>query len=574
MSVWAVRGLLVAAVGYAWVRAHVRPDAGDDGGIALVDVTHAAGIGFAHRRPSLHPSLRHIAPQLPATGAGVSVVDVDGDGWMDLFAVTSEETAAHALYRNRGDGTFEDWTGRWGAHGVNRAGHHAAMGSIWADIDGDGDVDGLIYGFGRQQVLRQEAGRLVDGTADAGLVDLWMNAACATWIDHDRDGDLDLFLGGYFPETLDLWDPGTTRVMHEDGEDARNGGRDLLLRNDGGRFTDVSEAAGLRGTRWTYACSVADLDADGWPDLYLANDWSGEALWRNREGVFEEVADAGLGRRAKAGMNVAFGDVHNRGEHAVYVTNIVAPGWVVQGNNLRVSRLASGGGLPDIARPPVDGCGYAWGAAFGDLDRDGWQDLVVTNGHTTAGAGDYWYDFARVHAGNAGIMQDVANWAPWGDRSMSGGEPSCLFRNLGGEGFVDVAVATGLDDLDDGRSVVLTDLRNVGALDVVIANQHGPLRVYRNDTPAQGHHWIGLALRGEAGNPTGVGATVRVRWAGQEQVHAVTAGGGMSAQADPRVFIGLGRVNRVDHIEVRWPDGVLQAVGGLAVDRYHTIVKP
>lgn len=573
--VWGVRALLVAVAVFAFTRSRARGDVDDAGVLALREVSEAAGLDFAHGGPVFHPMLRPIAPQVPATGAGVSVVDADGDGWMDLYVVTSAPGEANALFHNQRDGRFVDVAGRSDAAAVNEDGAYAAMGSVWADVDGDGDADGFVYGWGRQRFLRNDGDlRFTDATAEVGL-DRWMNPACAVWFDPDRDGDMDLFVGGYFREDLDLWDPGTPEVMHEDGEDARDGAPDRLFLNRGdGTFEDATDRSGLHGTRWTYACSAADLDDDGWVDLYLANDWSGEAAWRNVGGTFEPFEGLGLDRRSKAGMNVSFGDVANTGELAVYVTNIAAPGWLVQGNNLRISRLAAGAGFPNEAAAPLDQCGYAWGADWGDLDRDGFLDLVVTNGHTSADPDrDYWYHLARVTAGNTGIVRDVRNWAPFEDMSLSGYEPSCLFLNRGDGGFADVAAAAGLDDLLDGRSVVLVDLENRGVLDVVVANQRGPLRAYRNVSSLDGRRWLGLDLR----TPTGgvaYGAEVRVRFGGMEQVQVVTGGGGMSSQTDPRVHVGLGAHGRVDGVRITWPDGSEQALGSLALDRYHRLVQP
>jgi hypothetical protein len=571
---WLTRAVFVGAAVYAWARSHAPATVDADASIRLVERATEAGVRFRHGRPTFHASLAHIAPQVPAVGAGVSVVDADGDGWMDLYAVTSQDGAPNALFRNRGDGTFEEIAEAAGAAAPNASGAYAAMGSIWADIDHDGDHDGLVYGWGKQRLLRNEGGaRFRDDTDPSGLSG-WHNPACALWLDHDRDGDLDLFFGGYYPEDVDLWHPKSTAILHNDGEDANNGGRNRLYQNDGqGRFTEVD--VGLEGTRWTYACSAADLDDDGWTDIFLANDWSGEELWRNVNGRFERAAEIGLDRRAKAGMNVSFGDVHNRAEPAVYVTNITAAGWLVQGNNLRISRLATGGGFENVASPPVDACGFAWGADFGDLDNDGFMDLVVTNGFRSANRErDYWYHLARVSAGNTAIVQDAANWTPFEDMSLSGYERSCLFRNQAGAGFVDVAEASGLTDLQDGRSVVMVDLRNRGQLDVVVANQEGELLIYENRSALTSRHWIGLDLRAGPGHSVAYGAAVRVRFNGQQQVQYVTAGGGMSSQTDPRVHLGLGAAARVDEVEIRWPDGQRSRSGPLEADRYHRIDAP
>jgi hypothetical protein len=565
---------------FAWWQGHRSEAAGaadESGGrgFALREVARASGIDFVHRAPVLDPRLAHVAPLVGGVGAAVSIVDADDDGWADVYAVSSAEGSANALYRNQGDGTFRDVARAAGVADDERDGGSSAMGSIWADVTGDGLSDGFVYKWGwpRLFVNRGEL-RFEDVTADAGLRRR-ANSNAAVFLDYDRDGWLDLYVAGYFRDDVDLADLRDTRIMQESFEFARNGGHNRLMRNRGGlRFQDVTREVGGDSTRWTFAVASADFDEDGWPDLYLANDYGPEELFLNREGkILELLAGVGLDEKSKSGMCVALGDIWNQDRLAVYVTNISKRGFLFQGNNLRVDYLREEGRFFQMAEGPELECGWAWGAQFGDLDDDGFQDLVVVNGFVSASPErDYWYDMSKIAGALGDVFEDARNWPAIGDRSLSGYERTRLLWNRGGRGFFDVAEQVGLDDRLDGRSVALADLFHDGTLDLVIANQAGPLLVYRNERRSE-NHWIGIELEGAGANRDAIGARVRAEFGGHRQVQFVTAGTGFSSQNERCLHFGLGSAEAVERVVVRWPSGAEQVLEGLAADRRHQIVE-
>jgi enediyne biosynthesis protein E4 len=553
-------------------------------GFRMTEVSKAVGIDFAHQVPKLDAKLEHIMPQVASMGAAVSVVDFDRDGWPDLYVTNSGEGSLNGLYRNRGDGTFEDVASAMGVADLNRPETGVSMGAIWGDIDNDGYEDLFLYRWGRPELFHNEGGRTFTRIAGASLPP-WVNANSAVFLDYDRDGLLDLFLGGYYPESLNLWRLEHTRMMPESFEYAKNGGRKYLFHNLGqGRFEEVSAQLGLSSNRWTLAAAAADLRGTGYPDLFIANDYGVSELFLNEGGKrFREAgAETNVGSAPKSGMNAAFGDVLNQGQLAIYVSNISEEGVLIQGNNLWVPAAAKkGGGLryENLAREMgVELGGWSFGAQFGDLNNDGFQDLYLVNGYVSAAKGaSYWYDFSKVAGGHRSIISDARNWPPMEGRSLSGYQQKRVWINDGAGRFQDVAQMVGVTDVFDGRSVALADLQNRGALDALVANQRGPLLVYRNEVSPD-HRWIAFELSGCAGsggpgcsNRSAIGGQVQVFWKGQQQVQEVSGGSGFCAQNQRRLHFGLGRDGAIEKVVVRWPSGKTRELQGLATNTLHRL---
>ncbi len=411
-------------------------------GFHLEDVAARAGLDFVHHGPALDPRLDNVAPLIAAMGASVSVTDVDRDGWPDLYLTNSRFGSPNALYLNRHDGRFVDRAAEAGLADLNRPGEGVSMGAIWGDIDNDGLEDLLVYKYGYLQLFRNLGGlRFEDITVRAGLHQ-WINSNGAIWFDYDRDGLLDLYVTAYFRSDVDLWHVGSTRIMHNSWEFATNGGVNRLFHNlGGGRFEDVTEASGTGSTRWTLAAGSADFNHDGWPDLFLANDYGPEELYLNDSGRRFILTRSGLESDSKSGMSVTLGDVLNRGRLDVFVTNISEPGYLFQGNNLRLNFLAELGRFEQGAGQGgvIADAGWAWGAQLGDLDNDGRNELFIANGYVSADRNrDYWYGMSKVAGANGNLFEDTRNWAPVGNASLSGFERSRVLVNRG-DGWHDVA---------------------------------------------------------------------------------------------------------------------------------------
>jgi hypothetical protein len=558
----------------------VAPDALVRYGFVLEDVAEAAGVDFVHKAPVLDSKLEPIMPVVAAYGAAVSIVDVDRDGWNDLYVTTSAAGAQNALYRNVGDGTFEDVAPALGIADLNREADGASMGAVWGDYDNDGYEDLFLYRWGRPELLHNDGGTgFTRASAGLDLPD-WINANTAVWFDYDADGWLDLFVGCFYRADVNLWDLPDTKVMPESFEYARNGGRNYLLRNRGdGTFEEVGLAMGIASDRWTLAAAAADVDRDGDTDLFVANDYGVNELYLNDGGQgFREVGrDANLARTPKSGMNAAFGDVMNEGAWQLYVTNISEPGVLIHGNDLWVPQHDRGE-QPDYwnmaGAMGVEIAGFAFGAQFADVNNDGWLDLYVTNGYVTGQQPDsYWYDYSMVAGGHEDIIGDAANWPAMEGRSLSGNQADLLWLNDGTGRFRDVARSVGVAARYDGRSVAVADFWNRGVVDLVVASQGAPLRVYRNRV-ADDRHWIGFDLRGVHSNRSAIGAEVHLFWANLEHVRQVEGGNGFAAQNQRRVHFGLGTETAVDSAIVRWPSGTTQRIVAPAVDALHAVKEP
>jgi hypothetical protein len=547
-------------------------------GFQLAESAKRRGVDFVHEGPTFDAKLDHIMPQVASMGAAVAVADFDRDGWQDFYVTNSREGSLNRLYRNKGDGTFSDVASMMGVADVNRSETGVSMGAIWGDYDNDGWEDLFLYRYGKPELFHNEGGRGFK-PAGSGLPPR-VNANAATWLDYDRDGRLDLFLAGYWPDGIDLWKLETTRIMPESFEYANNGGRKYLLRNQGdGTFEDVTAALGITSRRWTLAVTAADLFGTGYPDLFLANDYGVSELFANRQGKrFEDVAgDTGVGRAPKSGMNAALGDVFNDGRLSIYKTNISEPGQLVQGNDLWVPK-AKGSGASEYENLAttlgVDLGGWSWGAQFGDLNNDGAQDIYLVNGYISAGErSSYWYDFSVIAVGHSSIIGDAANWPAMKGRSLSGYQRKRVWINDGFGNFTDVAQAVGASDTNDGRAVALADLRNTGTLDIIVANQRGPLLIYENRVAPE-RHWIQFDLEGTSSNRSAIGARVELHWNGRVQAQIVAAATGFSAQNQRWLHYGLGQARAVDRAVITWPSGRQQTIPNPAVDMRHHVKEP
>jgi len=578
-------------------------------GVYFDEVAKKCGIDFVHRAPEqIDERLKHILPIISSMGAGVSVVDFDRDGWQDLYVINSGEGSRNALYRNLGNGRFEDVARKMGIADLNQPGTGACMGAVWGDYDNDGYEDLFVYRWGRQELFHNDQGKGFTRVTDQAGLPKWMNANTAVWLDYDRDGYLDLFIPGYWRDDVNLWSLENTRIMPESFEYANNGGKKYLLRNKGidanGKwlgFEDVTEAVGLRlpdkvaddeeadevmakdgkrKSRWALAVAATDLRGTGYPDIVLANDYGVNQFYANNGGKrFVDMSQkTGVGDRPKSGMSVCFGDIFNQGRFAVYTTNITESGVLLQKNNLWVPADERAGDelhyLNLAESVGVARGGWSWGAQFGDLNNDGLVDLFLVNGYISANRrASYWFDYSKIAGANTSIISDAANWPNMRGRSLSGYQPKCLWLNRQGK-FDDICQAVGVRDTYDGRAVAMADLWNRGVLDVVCANQKGPLLLYKN-AQANDNRWIQFELEGTRGNRSAIGAQVRVYWNGKVQIQEVSGGNGYASQNQRRLHFGLGKDGQVDRVVIRWPSsGHEQTIRAPEAGKIHQIKEP
>jgi len=549
-------------------------------GFYLEEVAQASGINFVHQAPTLDRQLDHIMPQVASMGAAVSIVDFDRDGWSDIYTTNSGEGSRNSLYRNAGDGTFKDVAGEVGLADVNQASTGVSMGGVWGDYDNDGYEDLFLYKWGKPELFHNDGGLKFSRVTERAGLPPWINANTAIWFDYDNDGLLDLFVGGYYADDVDLWHLKSTRIMPESFEYAKNGGRKYLFHNLGqGSFEEISAQLGIDTRRWALAAAAADLRGTGRPDLFIANDYGVSELYFNDGKQFRAVGEqTGVGFAPKSGMNVGFGDILNQGKFAIYVTNISEQGVLIQGNNLWLPKEGTSGDslqYENFAREMgVELGGWSFGAQFGDLNNDGMLDLYVTNGYVSLDREkNYWYDFSKIAGGNSTIIADAKNWPAMDGRSLSGYQQKRVWLNDGSARFLDVAQAVGATDTNDGRSVALADLWNRGVLDVIVANQRGPLLVYKN-TAAPENQWMAFELEGTASNRSALGTQVRLFWNGQQQVQEVLGGSGFCSQNQRRLHFGLGKDPQIEKAVIRWPSGKIQTLEKPASRQIYKLKEP
>jgi hypothetical protein len=512
-------------------------------GIKFREVSKAWGIDFRHHNGS---SGKRYMPE--STVGGVVIFDFDGDGDEDVFFVDggsfpgyTGEPARSRLFRNDGDGHFTDWTE---PSGIKTA--YYGGGGVAGDVDGDGDLDLFVTGFGGEQLFRNNGdGTFADVTEKAGLTNpLWSSSAA--FADVDNDGDLDLLVVDYVDFTLannkvcgDL----SRKLLGYCHPDVYNGLPVHFFRNQGnGTFKDATQEAGFgKAIGPGLGVVFGDVDNDGWQDVYIANDNKPNFLFHNKgNGTFEDISvlsGTSVNERGQpeAGMGVDMGDYDNDG-----LLDIVVMNFEFETNALYKNL---GGGAFIDARSPAGiaepSLRYlAFGTAFADFDQDGDLDLVVANGHTNDNAAEFF-------AGSSYAQRNQ------------------VYENLGNGKFRE-DTHTGMDLVRVHRGLAVGDLDGDGDLDVVVANENQPCEVYQN-VGANGH-WLQVDFAAAAGNRFGIGARLELEAAGKKQIRDVKAGSSYASANALAVLFGTGKSEKVDRLTVRRP-GKVQVFEGLPADR-------
>jgi hypothetical protein len=571
----------------------------------FTNVADSAGIGFTNR---YYPAF--LATKLPFAmirygPAGISAADYDNDGFYDLFIPDGVESK---LFRNTGDGHFEDVTARAGLSGLD-----GVSTGVFADYDNDGYKDLFVSRtFKPNQLFHNNGdGTFTDVTAKAGI-----GADCCTtvasWADYDNDGYLDLYVGRYLDPRLKI--PTTFY--------ARNGEPNQLYHNNGdGTFTNVTEKSGTGEIGLCLGTVFGDINDDGYPDLYVVNDFGRKTLYRNnKNGTFTDITVKSGTLAYGAGMDASMADYDNDGKLDIYCTNIRSEEawyaeWPTVGRYMvntwkqgvwqtdmplymqvfqqsgtdfvKVFQdMASGNTLlrnrgdetfedttvKANANPP----GWFWGATFQDFDNDGWLDVFAANGWVYNDKGtEIELDFlngvvSEQKLYKTGLFFDPAHF---GRTSWHGWEHNRYMRNRGDGTFEEVGRAAGNDSVLNARGVAAADFWNRGVMDYAVSASTDKHALMRNEV---GHtrHWLQVELVGTKTNRDAVGARISIKVKGKPQMRELTEGDGYGSENSLRQHFGLNDATTVDEVVVKWPrSGIVQTFNNVAADRIIQITE-
>ncbi len=538
-------------------------------GVQFINVAKQAGL----KEKTIYGSENRNKFLLETTGCGAAFFDYDHDGWLDIFLVngtrleTKWPTGAapvSRLYKNNRDGTFTDVTI---AAGIARTGW--GSGCCVGDYNNDGLDDLFVTYWGDCSLWKNLGnGKFVDVADKAGVTTRTKNGlkrhntGCA-FVDYNKDGFLDLFVANYIdfdPKTAPLPESGPCKykgLLVACGPPGLKGGKNILFHNQGnGTFTDVSESAGILNTAGTYGLGVivSDFDNDGWPDIYVANDSTSAALYKNNhDGTFKEVAiEAGVAYspdgKPQAGMGVSVADYDCDGNFDIVKTNFA-------GDTSSLYRGVGGGTFDDQTFQA--GLGkvtrfLGWGASFLDFDNDGWADIMLCNGHVYPEVGD-----SAVESG-------------YRQRKVA-------YRNLGNGRFEEVSdqLGPGVTEKVTGRGMAIGDFDNDGDLDVLVNCINDVPQLLRCDSKS-GNNWVKIKVIGTKSNRSGIGTRVICTTSGSggahRQMDEVRSGGSYLSQSDLRVHFGLAAAKTAD-IEIWWPSGIVDRLSGVEVNRIITVVE-
>lgn len=506
-------------------------------------------------------------------GGGVGGGDLNGDGYQDLVFTSTQHGVG--TYLGSGDLTYRDVSATCG---IDLNDGSVNTGVLVADLNGDGHLDVYVCRRYLQNRLfiNNGKGLFTDVSSSSALSFRGFSSQAAV-LDFDRDGDLDVYVvNSGEPRRQGYLNPGLC---------------DRLFRNDGnGLFVDVTDASGIRDKGYGLSASIGDLNNDGWPDIVVTNDFEErDALYiNNRDGTFADSAQRAMANMSWASMGSDIGDVNDDG-----LLDIVTVDMLPRDNYRRQTQLGGtsiygpffdslqrvhnalhlnrgNGRFSNICyQAGIAATDWSWSVLMGDVDLDGRLDMFITNG-TKRDIGDQDYSYS-LYAGAEPMRSDAYLTMPRSQLS------NFLFRNTTGLRFTDVTMTAGLIDPQVSNGAAMVDLDNDGDLDIVVNNTDTVPSLYINrtvETRAAAARWVGVALRGPAGNTYGVGARITIYTAGRSCTREVTASRGFHSTSDVRVVFGLGSASSVDSCVVRWPTGERSVHTALALNTYSTLSLP
>jgi hypothetical protein len=521
--------------------------------IQFTNVTQSAGIRFTHFKGN-----KGISINLEEFGPGVCVGDFDGDGWQDIYFVNARDLydrgikVQNALYRNNGDGTFTDVTNKAGVPGTG-----FGLGCVWGDYDNDGHPDLFVTQYGRNVLYHNNGdGTFTDVTDKAGVAGMENGTyfhSGATFFDYDRDGKLDLYVGGYV-----AFAPGAQRYCKLGGvtsscpPSAYEGSANALYHNNGdGTFTNVTKKAGIFQPRGkNLAVGAADYDNDGWPDLFVANDGLTAYLYHNEHnGTFKEqgsivgMAFTGNGL-TMAAMCISLGDYDNDGWLDLYISDF-------QGSSDHLWKNDGQGNFDEVS----DRVGISvptrrilsFGGGLFDYDNDGWLDLFIANGH---------------------VYPEVEQVTP----EVHYKQINTLFHNDGHGEFENVTATSGnaFDTPHAARGVAFADFDNDGFVDLVVANNNDPPLLAHN-SGGNGNHFVSFRLVGIKSNRDAMGARLKLTTGRLTQIREIAGGGSYLSQSDLRAHFGVGAATKIEKLEITWPSGAQQTFTDFPANQFYSI---
>jgi len=524
----------------------------------FTDVAHKAGLSAS----MIYGGVDKIKFIIESMGGGCAFLDYDNDGWMDIFLLGGSRLegappgATNRLYRNNRDGSFTDVTEKSGLHDTGWA-----CGVCVADYNNDGFEDIFCTYFGHNKLYRNNGdGTFTDVTKESGLLNTAsrFGTGCS-FLDYNRDGHLDLFVSNYVEFDLEhpplptLENPTCTyegMLVYCGPRGLRPGYHSLYRNNGNGTFTDVSEQSGIAKHRGSYGLTVvtADVDNDGWPDIFVACDSTPSLLFmNNHDGTFrEEGLDRGVSVNGdgfeQAGMGVGVGDLNLDGDTGLLVTHFQ--------NEASGLYLNTGkGNFEDItvdSRLGVETRYVGWGGAIADFDNDGLPDIFWVTGN---------------------VYPELEKSYP--QYPFKG--PRILFRNLGNHVYEELTTEAGPALLENhaSRGTALGDFDNDGDLDILILNVNEPPSLLRNDAPA-GNHWLKIKLIGTKSNRSAIGSRVLVRYGGKLQAQQLLSQSSYLSASDPRLHFGIGAATHAA-IEVFWPNGLHEVFPQVPADQLLTL---